>query len=89
MHPSTDLGSRHKITILALCDVGLSAEKSHLHYLAGLPLEKLGEHSLFYTLSWSSQKIRRPVRSISATEIIAAGKEIVEEKMLAHTPYGT
>ena len=38
--------------------------------------------SIFHTLSWYSHKSKRPVKSIGAAEILAAGEAIDEAKVL-------
>ncbi|PXF44742.1 hypothetical protein BWQ96_05501 [Gracilariopsis chorda] len=39
--------------------------------------------SVIHTISWSSHKSRRPVKSIGSAEILAAGEAIDEGKLLA------
>lgn len=52
--------------------------------MAGLLFEEFQASSVWHTLSWSSHKSKRPVKSIGAAEILAAGEAIDERKVLAN-----
>lgn len=52
--------------------------------IARLLIGYLTEGSIFHTLSWSSSKSKRPVRSVYAAEILAVGEAIDEGKNIAH-----
>lgn len=51
-------------------------------YVYGLLLNGLNKDLTFYTLSWSSHKSKRPVKSTGSAEILAAGQAIQEGKVL-------
>lgn len=52
--------------------------------MAGLLFGKSQCSSVWHTLSWSSNKSKRPFKSIGAAEILAAGEAIGEGKILAN-----
>lgn len=68
-----------------LSDAGRHAENGQLCYIAGLLIDEMAIGSIWHVLSWSSRKAKRPVRSIGAAEILAAGESIDEGKNLART----
>lgn len=57
-------------------DAGRSATNGQLCYVTGLLLGDLRHVSIFHTLICSFHKSKRPVRSIGAAEILAAGEAI-------------
>lgn len=52
-------------------------------YVAGLLIGDFGQDYLFHTISWTSHKSHRPVKSIGAAATLAAGAAIDEGKHLA------
>ena len=53
--------------------------------IAGLLIGDFKAGSVFHTLNWFSHKSKRPVKSIGAAEILAAGEAIDEGKVLANS----
>lgn len=70
------------VSVLVFSDAGRRLDSGQLSYFAGLLVGNFQQGSLFYTLSWSSHKSKRPVKSVGAAEILAASEAIDEEKML-------
>lgn len=71
------------LSVLVFADAGRRNENGQLGYITGLLFGKLNVGSTFHTLSWTSHKSKRPVKSIGAAETLAAGCAIDEGKMLA------
>lgn len=76
---------RHSLSGTVLSDAGRSATNGQHCYVASLFLGELFLNPIFHVLSRSSHKSKRPVRSIGAAEILPAGKEIDEKKILSLT----
>lgn len=75
----------HGLSVLLLSDAGRSAHRGQFCYIYGLLVDQLRIGSIYYVLSWSFNRFKLPVRSISATEILASGEAINEGKILAQT----
>ena len=72
-----------KVSIPVFSDAGRREDHGQLSYVAGLLIGDISKDSIFHTLSWSSRKSKRPVKSIGAAETLAAGEAIDEGKILA------
>jgi len=70
----------YKISVLIFSDASRPCDYGQLGYVAGLLIGEFGSGSVFHTLSWTSHKSKRPVKSIGADEILAAGEAIDEGK---------
>lgn len=75
----------YELNILVFPDAGRlqDTDNGQLGFIAGLVVGNTGKNAIFHTLSRTSHKSRRPVRSIGAAEILAAGSDIDEGKVLA------
>lgn len=69
-------------SILVFSDAGQKEDHSQLSVLAGLLLGGPEDRSVSHTLLWISHKSKRPIKSVSATKILAASEAINEEEML-------
>ena len=72
----------YKLSVVMFSDASKTADKSQLGYIGGLLIGELHDSSLFHTLTWSSHRSSRPVKSVGAAEILAAGEAIDESKAL-------
>lgn len=70
------------VSVLVISDPKRRLDDGQFSFFAGLLFGPFEEGSLFYTLSWSSQKWKRPVKSIGAAKILAASESIDEGKCL-------
>lgn len=75
------------ISCLVICDLNSSLYKAQLRYVSGLLIGEVSDGYIFRTVSWSSQKWCHRVQSIDSEEMIAAGTEIHEVKILALSLY--
>ena len=73
------------ISVVVFSDAGRTSDHGQLCYIAGVLFGGLKEGSIFHTVSWSSRKSKRPVKSVGAAEILAAGESIDEGKIIAQT----
>lgn len=73
----------YNLSILVFADASRSVDHGKLGFVAGLLVRNFSIRSIYHTLSWSSRKSKRPVKSIGAAEILAAGQAIDEGKVLA------
>lgn len=64
-------------------DAGRRHDHSQLASNAGPLIDDMATESIYLAISWSSHRAKKPVRSIGADEILAAGELIDEEKILA------
>lgn len=83
-YPTSDC-EMHRLSVVLFTDAGRHHEIGQLSYVAGLVLDDLSLGSLFHSLSWSSYRAKRPVRSVGAAEVLAAGDGIDEGQMLTRT----
>ena len=81
-YPRPPIGSQLPISVCVFADAGRQSDYGQLSTIAGVLLGSLQQESTFYTLSWSSRKSRRPVRSIGSAETLAVGEAIDEGKLL-------
>ena len=65
-----------------LSDAGLISDSGKLSYVAGILFGDFCQEAVIHLMSWSSHKYKRPVRSIGAAEILAAGEAIDEGKVI-------
>ena len=72
----------YKLSILIFADTSKQDDHGQLSYLAVLLFGNFESDSVFYTLSWSSHKSQRPVKSVTSDETLAAGEAIDEGKVL-------
>lgn len=73
------------LSLLVFCDASRSKTHGQICYIAGLLIGDLSKGSIFHTISWTSHKSRRPVKSIGTAETLAAGEGIDEGKVIAKT----
>lgn len=73
------------ISVVVFSDAGRTCDDGQLCFIAGILFGTLSEGSIFHTVSWSSRKSKKPVKSVGAAEILAAGESIDEGKVIAHT----
>ena len=71
-----------KLSILIFADASQQNDHGKLSYLGWLLFGNLESGSVFRTLSWSSHKSQRPMKSVSPAENLAAGEAIDEWKLL-------
>lgn len=71
-----------KLSVLVFSDAGRTSDHGQLCFIAGLLVGELTEGSIFHSVSWSSRKSKRPVKSVGAAEILAAGEAIDEGKSI-------
>ena len=72
----------YDLSILLFADASRRIDHGQIGYLSGLLFGPIGEGATFHLMSWTSHKSKRPVKSIGAAEILAAGAAIDEGKML-------
>ena len=72
----------YEISVLVFSDANRQDSNGQLGFICGLLVGPFSVGSLFHTISWSSKKSKRPVRSIGSAETIAAGVAIDEGKLL-------
>ena len=73
------------LSVLVFADAGRPNDSAQLSVICGLLIGPLDEGSVYHTVSWLSHKWKRPVRSIAAGEILAAGEGIDEGLVLKRT----
>ena len=76
---------KYDLGVLLFADASRTNENGQLGVLAGLLVGELKNNAIYHAVSWRSHKSKRPVKSVSAAEILAAAEGIDEEKsLLAH-----
>lgn len=83
-YPRPEDKSEYQIALLAFADASKGDSNGQLGILTGLLVAKLAKDSIFHCTSWLSHKSKRPVKSVPAAEILAAGEAIDEVKSIAH-----
>lgn len=78
-------GREYSTSILVFADASKLPEHGQLCYIAGLLIGDLSKGSVYHTLSWTSHKSKRPVKSIASAEILAVGEAIDEGKIIARS----
>lgn len=78
VHP-THKGS-HDVFVLAFSHASRSVDYGQLCYICRVLNGEFDDTGIFRVLSWSSQKLHRPVMSSSSAEILACGQDIDEGK---------
>ena len=68
--------SDYKFSVLVFADASRKDDQEKLCFLSGLLFGNFSSGSVFYIISWSSQKSRRPVKCVASAETLAAGKAI-------------
>ena len=76
--PSSD----YKLTVIVFADASRKNDHGQLCFISGLLFGKLASGSVIHVISWSSEKSRRPVKSIPSAKIFATGDAIDEGKAL-------
>lgn len=77
----------HKLSLIVFSDTGRSSDHGYLFYIALLLIDDIQRVSIFLVLYWSSHRSKLLVSSIGAADILAAGEEIYEGKMLFKSLY--
>lgn len=72
-----------KLSNPVFSDAGRTCDHGQLCFVAGFLVGDLTEGSIFHAISWSSRKSKRPVKSVGAAEILAAGEAFDEGKIIA------
>ena len=72
----------YSFKVLAFSDAARSNDHGQLAHISGLVIGDVSLNSIFHTLGWSSQKSKRPTKSVGAAETLAAGSAIDEGKTL-------
>ena len=67
-----------KLSVVVFADASRSGDHGQLSYLSCLLFGDLQKDSIVHTLSWTSHKSKRPVKSVGAAETLAAGEAIDE-----------
>ena len=73
----------YQISVVVFADASHKDNVGSLSYLCGLLLGKIKEGTISHTVSWSSTKYKRPVKSIGSAEVYAIGSGIDEGKIIA------
>lgn len=81
-YPRPANNTNNHARIIVFSDAGRITDHRQLCHVAGILPNGLSNRSVFHTLSWSSHKSKRPVKSTGAAEILAAGEAIDEGKVL-------
>lgn len=84
-YPTVGDSDVQKLSAVVFSDAAKHHDRGQLAYVAGLLLDDPASGWIFHVVAWSSHCAKRPVRSIGAAEILAAGESIDEGKMLAAT----
>lgn len=69
-------------SIIVLSDASGKVDHGQLAFVCGLLMGDLKIGYIFYTISWFSQKSKRPMKIIGAAEILATGAAIDEGKLV-------
>lgn len=77
----TDTNS-YKLSILVFSHASRATENGQLLFIKGLLIGELSNGSILHTISWSSRKSRRSVKSIASAEVLVVGAGIDEGKVL-------
>lgn len=77
--------NNYSISMLVFADAGRPPDSAQISPICRLLIGSIDQDSFFHTVSWTSHKSKRPVRSIAAGEILAAGEGIDEGLMLKRT----
>lgn len=73
----------HELSVLVFADASRVDEAGQLGVLTGLLVGEMKSNSIYHPISWISHKAKRPVKSVPAAEILAAGEGIDEGKVIA------
>lgn len=73
----------YEMSIVVFSDANRHDSCRKIGFIAGLVVGEFKSGSPLYTLTWSSRKSRRPVRSIGSAETIAASIAIDEGKIIS------
>lgn len=72
-----------QLSVLVFCDVARPSEYGQLGNICGILIGPLQKGSIFHALSWISRLSKRPSKSISSAETLAAGSGIDEGMLIA------
>jgi len=72
----------YPVSLVTFADASRPSDHGQLGTISGLLIGDLKRGSVFHTLSWSSRKSTRPVKSIASAETLAVGEGIDEGKLL-------
>lgn len=81
---STDT-EMHELTVLVFSEASRSDEAGQLGVITGFLIGEMKNNAIYHPISWLSHKSKRPVKSVPAAEILAAGEGIDEGKTIART----
>jgi len=69
-------------SIVVFADASRRDDVGQLGYIIGLLIGDMAEGTICHTISWSSTKSKRPVKSIGSAEVFAIGSGIDEGKVI-------
>lgn len=72
-----------ELSVLVFADASRTDDIGQLGVLTGLLVGEMKSNSIYHPISWISHKAKRPVKSVPAAEILAAGEGIDEGKAIA------
>ena len=71
-----------ELTLVIFADASKSDQNGQIGVLCGLMFGNMSPESVFHLITWVSHKAKRPVKSVPAAEILAAGESIDEGKVI-------
>lgn len=83
-YPRPEDKRKYELSLLTFADASKGDTNGQIGVLTGLLVGSFAEDSIFHCTSWLSHKSKRPVKSVPAAEILAAGEAIDEAKCIAH-----
>lgn len=69
------------MSVWVFSDASRIVDYGQLGMFAGLLIDYFNTGSIFHKFNWSSHKSKKPVKSIGAAEILAAGEAIDDVKV--------
>lgn len=82
-YPRPTEKSENELSVLVFADASRTDDVGQLGVLTGLLIGEMKNNAIYHTISWISHKAKRPVKSVPAAEILAAGEGIDEGKVIA------
>lgn len=66
--------SENELSVLVFADASRTDDFDQLEVLSGLLIGEMKNNAVYHATSWISHKAKRPVKSVPAAEVFAAGK---------------
>lgn len=82
-YPRPEDSQKYEMNILVFADASKESQNGQIGVLLGLLIGKFSKGSIFHTISWIYQKLKRSVKSVPAAEILAALEAIDEAKSIS------